>query len=78
MSVRENDQCGEAWVYTDPAYRQLGFARQAVCAWAQKMLSAGKVPFYSHKIGNLASANLAKRLELQPVFEEISISHKNV
>lgn len=78
MSVRENDQCGEAWVYTDPAYRKLGFARQAVRAWAQNLITAGKVPFYSHKIGNVASTNLAKRLELQPVFEEISISHKNV
>jgi GNAT superfamily N-acetyltransferase len=78
MSVRENGQCGEAWVYTDPQYRHQGFARQAVSTWAQNMLNAGKIPFYSHKMNNLASANLAKRLDLQPVFEEISISYKNV
>lgn len=78
MSVRENRQCGEAWVYTDPQYRNQGFARQAVSAWAQNLLMAGKVPFYSHIITNIASANLAKRLGLQPVFEEISISYKNV
>lgn len=78
MSVRENEQCGEAWVYTDPQYRHLGFARQTVSTWAQHLLMADKVPFYSHKITNIASANLAKRLELQPVFEEISISYKNV
>lgn len=73
MSVRENAFCGEAWVYTDPQYRRLGFARQAVSAWAQNMIVAGKVPFYSHKLTNIASANLANRLELQPVFEEIVI-----
>lgn len=78
MSVRENGQCGEAWVYTEPQYRHQGFARQAVSAWAQYMLNAGKVPFFSHKTNNLASANLAKRLDLQPVFEEICISYKNV
>ena len=78
MSVRENGQCGEAWVYTDPQYRHQGFARQTVGTWAQNLLNAGKVPFYSHKMNNLASANLAKRLDLQPVFEEISISYKNV
>jgi predicted GNAT family acetyltransferase len=74
MSVRENGECGEAWVYTDPQYRQLGFARQAVSAWAQNMIKAGKVPFYSHKVTNSASANLANRLELQLVFEELVIA----
>ena len=78
MSVRENGQCGEAWVYTDPPYRHHGFARQVVSAWARYMLTAGKVPFYSHQISNSASANLAKRLGLLPVFDEISISYKNV
>lgn len=78
MSVRENERCGEAWVYTDPQYRHLGFARQVVRAWAHSLLTAGKVPFYSHRITNTASANLAKRLELQPVFEQICISYKKV
>jgi hypothetical protein len=31
------------------------------------------VPFYSHRIENLASANLARTLELIPVFEEPNI-----
>jgi GNAT superfamily N-acetyltransferase len=78
VSIRENSQCGEAWVYTDPRYRKQGFAQQTVKAWAQQMSKAGKVPFYSHAIENIASANLAKRLELQPIFEEVSISDMNV
>ena len=78
VSTRENGQCGEAWVYTDPQYRNHGFAQQVVGTWAQHMIKAGKVPFYSHKMENIASANLANRLGLQPVFEEISISYTNV
>ncbi len=78
VSVRENVQCGEAWVYTDPQYRNRGFAQQVVNAWAHHMIKSGKIPFYSHAIYNIASANLAKQLGLQPVFEEVCISYKNV
>jgi GNAT superfamily N-acetyltransferase len=78
VSVRENEFCGEAWVYTDPEYRRNGLAQKVVAAWATKLIASGKVPFYSHKIENMASTNLAKRLGLQPVFEEIVISYSNV
>ena len=74
VSTRENESCGEAWVYTAPHYRQQGFAQKAVNAWARNLMSAGKVPFYSHKIENDASANLARKLGLQPVFEEIVVT----
>ena len=74
VSTRENDFCGEAWVYTDPEYRNQGLAQKVVGAWAASLISAGKVPFYSHKVQNSASANLAKRLSLQPGFEEIVFS----
>ena len=77
-STRENELCGEAWVFTETEHRNLGFAQKVVSAWAHGLISKSKVPFYSHKIDNLASANLAKRLELQPVFEEIVISYMNV
>ena len=73
VSTRENNSCGEAWVFTQPGYRHRGFAQKVVQAWAESLMAAGKVPFYSHEIGNVASANLAKKLGLQPVFEEISI-----
>lgn len=74
VSVRENKNCGEAWVYTDPLYRRQGLAKKVVNTWASSLISAGKVPFYSHKIENAASAILAGALQLQPVFEEISIT----
>lgn len=74
VSARENERGGEAWVYTTPEYRQQGFAQRVVKAWARSLMCAGKAPFYSHKIENKASANLAGRLKLEPVFEEIVIS----
>lgn len=78
VSTRENQFCGEAWVCTDPGYRRQGLARNVVRAWAQSLIAANKVPFYSHDIENTISAKLAKCLELQPVFEEIVISNMNV
>jgi predicted GNAT family acetyltransferase len=72
--VREDESCGEAWVYTDPAYRRKGLAKKVASGWAHSLLSMGKVPFYSHKIENAASSSLAEALQLQPVFEEISIT----
>jgi RimJ/RimL family protein N-acetyltransferase len=74
VSTRENKQCGEAWVYTDPAFRNQGLAQKVVSAWAGSLLEASKVPFYSHKIENTASAKLAEKLGLQAVFEEIAIT----
>ena len=74
VSTRENETCGEAWVFTAPEYRHQGLAQKVVSAWAGSLMSASKVPFYSHKIDNVASANLARLLKLQPVFEEISIT----
>jgi RimJ/RimL family protein N-acetyltransferase len=74
VSTRENEKCGEAWVYTDVAYRNQGYAQEVVNAWAESLMEAGKIPFYSHKIENTASASLARKLGLQPVFEEISVT----
>jgi predicted GNAT family acetyltransferase len=74
VSVREDHNCAEAWVYTDPAYRRQGLAKKVVITWAHRLKSIGKVPFYSHKIENAVSASLARALQLQPIFEEISIA----
>lgn len=74
VSAKENDRCGEAWVTTDSEYRHQGFGQKVVGAWAGSLLAMNKVPFYSHKIDNLASAQLAKRLGLEPAFEEIVIA----
>lgn len=72
-SVREDKHCGEAWVYTDPAYRNQGLAQRVVSVWARNLIRAAKTPFYSHKMDDRASAALASRLGLRPVFEEINI-----
>lgn len=74
VSAKENDCCGEAWVTTDENYRHQGLAQKVVSAWTRDLMQAGKIPFYSHKISNLGSAKLARRLGLEPVFEEIIIS----
>jgi len=78
VSTRENEFCGEAWVYTDPEYRRQGLAQKVVSAWAMSLISAGKVPFYSHKIQNIESANLTKRLGLRPMFEETVFTYTDL
>ena len=74
VSVRENDQCAEAWVATAPAYQQRGYAQRVVAAWARHIIAQGKVPFYSHRIDNRASAALAQRLGCRPLFEAFIIA----
>lgn len=74
VSTRENELCGEAWVETAPDYRRQGMAAKVVNAWAKSLMLMGKIPFYSHKAENTASAGMAKRLGLVPIFEEINIS----
>jgi ribosomal protein S18 acetylase RimI-like enzyme len=73
-AANPDKSCGEAWVYTDPAYRRQGLAKKVASAWAHSLMRIGKVPFHSHKIDNVASASLAGALQLQPVFEELSIA----
>jgi hypothetical protein len=77
VSALENNECAEAWVLTAPQHRRKGLARMTVAAWAEAMREQGRIPFYSHKIENLASASLASKLELIPVFEEIGIEPQN-
>jgi hypothetical protein len=63
-SSRENEYAGEAWVRTLEPYRRRGYARQVTAAWGHALLRCGKVPFYSHKLHNLASQALAQNLGL--------------
>ncbi len=76
VAVRQNSESAESWVFTAPEHRRKGLGQLVVMAWAKGMLHAGIVPFYSHKIQNVASAKLANRLGLIPVFEEIAIHVK--
>ena len=61
-TANESEHAAELAVETDPDYRQRGYARQAVAAWATDVLGEGKVAFYSHEIGNIASEALARSL----------------
>ncbi len=62
MSVRQDAYCAEVYVETTPAYRKRGYGRQAVAAWANDILQSGRVPLYSYKMRNTASAALAHSL----------------
>ncbi len=72
-SSRQDNASAEAWVFTSLEFRQRGLGQVVVAAWAAGMMNAGIVPFYSYEISNLASARLASKLGLIPLFEEISI-----
>jgi hypothetical protein len=74
VSGRENEQCGEAWVYMDPGTLEQGLTEKVVSAWARSLMDARKIPFYSHEAGDELCTGLATRLGLEPVFEEISIT----
>lgn len=63
-SSRENEHAGEAWVQTLTAYRGRGYAQQVTAAWAHELQRQGKTPFYSHKLSNRASQQVAQRLGL--------------
>ena len=65
-SVRENDACAEAYVYTELEFRRRGYGAQVTAAWARHIMVQGKVPFYSYAGDNAASLGLARRLHLIP------------
>jgi GNAT superfamily N-acetyltransferase len=68
QSVRRSDRAGEAYVYTDPAYRRRGYGRQVTAAWASHLHRENKTPFYSHAQDNDASRGVARSLGLIPCF----------
>ena len=69
-SSRENEFAGEAWVQTLEPYRRRGFARQVTAAWGHWLQQHGKVPFYSHRLDNLASQSVARSLGLIQYIED--------
>lgn len=59
-SAQENDTAAEVEVETLPDFRQRGYGRQVVAAWAHHTQRAGKIAFYSHRCANVASEALAR------------------
>jgi len=74
ISVRENEQASECYVFTDEKYRRRGYARKTVLAWAQYIQGLGKIPFYSHEVDNLASRAVAQKLGLAQSFSVVVYS----
>jgi len=68
----ENETAAEAWVQTLPEFRRRGYARQVTAAWAHDLLQIGKIPFYSHSMGNVASQGVARSLKLIPFVDSVS------
>jgi hypothetical protein len=73
VSSRQNSKSAEAWVFTHPDHRRKGIAQQVVTAWAGSLQREGIIPFYSHEIENVSSANLAGKLKLIHMFDEVVI-----
>ncbi|MCU0522321.1 MAG: hypothetical protein MUF84_16700 [Anaerolineae bacterium] len=71
VSVRENDETAESYVYTDPAWRGRGLGRQVTAAWGAGVLARGKVPFYSYLMTNEASARLVQGLPSVYCFDSV-------
>ena len=64
FSARENDASAELAVETIPQFRRKGFAKATASAWADGVISAGKIAFFSHAHDNVASEALARSLGL--------------
>ena len=58
-SSRSNSRCAELATETAESHRRNGFATMVSAAWANHQLKKGRIPFYSHKVENLPSRNLA-------------------
>jgi GNAT acetyltransferase len=73
FSSRSRPASAEAGVDTIEAYRQRGYGRMAVVAWAQAVQAQGRVAFYGTTWDNRASRRLAESLGLQLIGENWSI-----
>jgi predicted GNAT family acetyltransferase len=73
-SVRTSLSADEVGVETAPAYRGLGYARQAVTAWARAVRSMKRIALYSTSWDNVASQALARSLGLTVYGTDLSIS----
>ena len=69
FSARENRRAAELSVETAPEYRRRGHGRQVAAAWADSVVSSGRIAFYSYDFANSASAALAQSLPVEPKFD---------
>jgi RimJ/RimL family protein N-acetyltransferase len=73
-SSRIGPRVCEAGVETAPAYRNRGYARAVVRAWAAAIQASGRTPLYSTSWMNRASQALANAIGLRLYGENLSIA----
>ena len=73
-SVRISDNAHHAGVETLPEYRRRGYAARAVSAWASAVRDCGANRLYSTSRDNIASQNVARRLEMTTIGTDYSIT----
>jgi hypothetical protein len=73
-SARSTPEAAEAGVETATAFRGQGAAVLAVSAWAAAIRESGRVAFYSTSWANEASRAVARKLDLEPFAENISVA----
>ncbi len=61
-------------MHTDPAYQRQGHGRTVALAWAEDVLAANKVAFYSHLNDNHPSRRLAASLGLRHLFDLANVT----
>ena len=73
-SARRGPRACEAGVATEESYRGRGYAAAVVAAWRNAVEAEGRVPLYSTSWDNGASLSIARKLELVPYADTLSIS----
>lgn len=73
-SSRSDSAAAELWIETAADQRRLGYGTLVAKAWAAEVLQSGKIAFYSHLHDNLASAALAGKLGVRPLFEIVALN----
>ncbi|MEP6870279.1 MAG: GNAT family N-acetyltransferase, partial [Anaerolineaceae bacterium] len=73
-SSRLSPEVAAAGVSTAPAYRQRGFARRVVLAWAAAVIASGRIALYSTTWDNTASRAIADGLGLRFFGEDCHIT----
>jgi RimJ/RimL family protein N-acetyltransferase len=73
-SSRSNDSAAELWIETQAAHRRHGYATILAQVWAANVQQSAKIAFYSHLHDNVASAALARKLGVSPLFEVIAVN----
>ena len=72
-SARSTSAAAEAGVETLKGFRGRGYGTTAVAAWARVIRRGGRVPLYSTEWENVASRNLAARLNLVCYGEDLHV-----